>query len=107
MWILLPSLQLFILFFSDSLLQSLFLILCLTYIDSVNIEVDIFKLKMVFSYTPKSDKLSADHDLVVLVSVVNGLNPEDLLKTKVFFIFKINTLNLLRKLLVKETCRYF
>ena len=46
---------------------------------------------MVFSYTPKSDKLSVDHDLVVLVSIVNGLNPEDLLKTKV--ISKITTLN--------------
>jgi len=41
---------------------------------------------MVFSYTPKSDKLSVDHNLVVLVSIVNGLNPEDLLNTKVFYI---------------------
>lgn len=39
---------------------------------------------MVFSYTPKSDKFCVDHKLVVLVSVVNGLDPEDLLKTKVF-----------------------
>lgn len=39
---------------------------------------------MVFSYTPKSDKFCVDHKLVVLVSVVNGLEPEDLLKTKVF-----------------------
>lgn len=45
---------------------------------------DILLLKMVFSYTPKSDKCCVDHKLVVLVSVVNDLEPEDLLKTKVF-----------------------
>jgi len=39
---------------------------------------------MVFSYTPKSDTFCVDHNLVVLVSVVNNLNPEDLLNTKVF-----------------------
>lgn len=39
---------------------------------------------MVFSYTPKSDKSVVDHKLVVLVSVINGIDPEDLLKTKVF-----------------------
>ncbi|XP_015370843.1 PREDICTED: ubiquitin-like protein 3 isoform X1 [Diuraphis noxia] len=38
---------------------------------------------MVFSYTPKSDKLSVDHNLVVLVSIVNDLNPEELLNTKI------------------------
>lgn len=41
---------------------------------------------MVFSYTPKSDKYFVDHKVVVLISVVNGLDPEDLLKTKVFFV---------------------
>lgn len=41
---------------------------------------------MVFSYTPKSDTFFfVDHKLV-LISVVNGLNSEDLLKTKVFTI---------------------
>lgn len=39
---------------------------------------------MVFSYTPKSDTFFfVDHKLA-LISVVNGLNSEDLLKTKVF-----------------------
>lgn len=41
-------------------------------------------LRKVFSYTPKSDTFDVNHNVVVLVSVVNGLNPEDLLETKVF-----------------------
>lgn len=40
---------------------------------------------MVFSYTPKSDKCYVDHKLV-LVSILNGLDPEDLLKTEVYSI---------------------
>lgn len=38
---------------------------------------------MVFSYTPMSDLFDVDKKLVVLKSVINGLNSEDLLKTKV------------------------
>lgn len=45
---------------------------------------------MVFSYTPKSDTFYVNHNVVVLVSVVNGLNPEDLLETKVFYFPKKN-----------------
>lgn len=38
---------------------------------------------MVFGYTPKSDKCCADNKSVVLLSAVNGLEPEDLLKAEV------------------------
>lgn len=55
---------------------------------------------MVFSYTSKSDQFCVDHKLVVLVSVLNGLDPEDLLKTEVFTI--INYLSLLIKLMLNK-----
>jgi len=45
---------------------------------------------MIFSYTPKSDMLSVDHNLVVLVSINNGLNPEELLNNEVFYTKQIN-----------------
>lgn len=41
---------------------------------------------MVFSYTPKSDNNSVCHKTVVLVSVINGLNPENLIKNEVIII---------------------
>lgn len=46
--------------------------------------LDTYKLKMVFSYTPKSDAFFVDHKLVVLVSVLNGLVAENLLKKEVY-----------------------
>lgn len=57
---------------------------------------------MVFSYTPKSDLFCVDHKLVILVSVVNGLEPEDLLKTKVF----IKTIRVYRNLNIYMICLY-
>lgn len=49
---------------------------------------------MVFSYTPKSDTLFGNHKLVLL-SIVNGLNPDDLLKTMVFIFCLFYTLEII------------
>lgn len=39
---------------------------------------------MVLSYTPKSDTFFGDDKLVVLLYVLNGLDPEDLFKKEVY-----------------------